>query len=48
MGLIGSMMLGAGIITYNCILSPRTKRKLMSLENDMCNDFENMMEKEED
>ena len=45
LGLIGATMVGAGIITYNYVLSPRTKKKLMSLEEDMCYDFENMMEK---
>ena len=45
MGLVGATMIGAGIITYNYVLSPKTKKKLMSLECDMCNDFENMMEK---
>ena len=44
MGLIGSMMIGAGIITYTCVLSPKTKRKLMCLENEMCSDFKNMMD----
>ena len=45
MGLVGAFMLGAGLITYNYVLSPRTKKKLMSLECDMCDDFEDMMEK---
>ena len=43
MGLVGATMIGAGIIAYNYVLSPKTKKKLMSLECDMCNDFENMM-----
>lgn len=43
-GLIGATMIGAGVMIYSYVLSPRTKRKLMSLEEDMCEDFENMME----
>lgn len=46
-GLVGSMMFGAGYMIYNYILSPKTKRKLMSLEEDMCNDFKNMTENRE-
>ena len=42
-GLISAALIGAGFVTYNYILSPRTKRKMMSLEEDMCEDFENMM-----
>ena len=42
-GLTTATMLGAGILIYNFVLSPRTKKKMMSLEQDMCKDFENMM-----
>ena len=42
LGLTGAMI-GAGLLIYSYVLSPRTKKKLMSLENDMCEDFENMM-----
>ncbi len=38
-----SVMMGAGLIIYNCVLSPSTKKKMMSLEKDMCDDFENMV-----
>ena len=34
----------AGFMVYNFILSPRTKKKMMSLEHDMCEDFENMID----
>ena len=44
MGLIGASMIGAGYLVYNYVLSPRTKRKLMSLECDMCSDFKDMMD----
>ena len=43
-GLIGAGMIGTGFMIYNYVLSPKTKKKLMSLETDMCKDFENMME----
>ena len=39
-----SMMMGAGLLIYNCVLSPSTKKKMMSLEKDMCDDFENMIQ----
>ena len=42
-GLTTASMIGAGLLIYNFVLSPRTKKKMMSLEQDMCNDFENMM-----
>ena len=42
-GLTGATVLGAGFLIYNYVLSPRTKRKMMSLDEDMCRDFENMM-----
>ena len=45
MGLVGASMIGAGYMIYNYVLSPRTKRKLMSLEEDMCDDFKDMMDK---
>ena len=45
LGLTGALMIGTGFMIYNYVLSPRTKRKLMSLEEDMCNDFEDMMDK---
>lgn len=43
LGLTAGIMIGAGALIYNYVLSPRTKRKMMSLEEDMCEDFENMM-----
>ena len=43
-GLTGATMIGAGLLIYNYVLSPRTKRKMMSLEEDMCSDFENMLD----
>ena len=43
LGLAGASMVGAGLLIYNYVLSPRTKKKMMSLEEDMCQDFENMM-----
>lgn len=42
-GLMGATLIGAGFLVYNYVLSPRTKCKLMSLEEDMCDDFENMI-----
>ncbi len=42
-GLVGAAMVGAGVIVYNYVLSPRTKKQMMSLEEDMCEDFENMI-----
>lgn len=47
-GLAAVSMMGAGLVVYNYVLSPRTKKKLMSLEKDMCCDFENMMEDRKD
>ena len=44
MGLVTTSMIGAGYVVYNYVLSPRTKRKLMSLEEDMCEDFKDMMD----
>ena len=43
LGLIGASLIGTGLIVYNYVLSPRTKREMMSLEEDMCRDFENMI-----
>ncbi len=43
MGLTGATMVGAGLLIYNYVLSPKTKQKMMSLEKDMCEDFENMI-----
>ena len=43
LGLTAGTMIGASLLIYNYVLSPRTKRKMMSLEEDMCEDFENMM-----
>ena len=37
-------IMGAGLMVYNYVLSPRTKKKLMSLESDMCEDFKDMIE----
>ncbi len=42
-GLTGAII-GSGLLIYNYVLSPRTKKKMMSLEKDMCCDFEDMME----
>ena len=43
LGLTGAAMVGAGLLIYNYVLSPRTKREMMSLEEHMCDDFENMI-----
>jgi len=43
LGLTGATLMGMGFIIYNYVLSPRTKREMMSLEEDMCRDFENMI-----
>ena len=43
-GITALGMMGAGFMIYNYVLSPRTKRKLMSVEEDMCEDFKDMME----
>lgn len=43
LGLVGASMIGAGLLVYNFVLSPRTKHDMMSLEEDMCRDFENMI-----
>lgn len=42
-GLSSATLMGMGLLLYNCVLSPKTKRKMMSLEKDMCEDFENMI-----
>ncbi len=42
-GLTSATMIGAGLLIYNYVLSPRTKKDMMSLEEDMCEDFENMI-----
>ena len=42
-GLTTASIIGAGLMIYNFVLSPRTKKKMMSLEEDMCEDFENMV-----
>ncbi len=42
-GIAALSMIGAGYMIYNYVLSPRTKRKLMSVETDMCEDFKDMM-----
>ncbi len=44
LGITALSMMGAGLMIYNYVLSPRTKRKLMSVEEDMCDDFKDMME----
>ena len=44
LGITALGMMGAGLMIYNYVLSPRTKRKLMSVEEDMCDDFKDMME----
>lgn len=43
LGVVGAGLIGAGMYTYKRVLSPRTKRKMASLEEDMYDDFENMM-----
>ena len=43
-GLMSTAMIGAGVLIYNYVLSPKTKRKMMSLEEDMCEDFKDMMD----
>lgn len=43
LGLMSATLIGAGILIYNYVLSPRTKREMMSLEEDICDDFENMI-----
>ena len=42
-GLTSAVMVGAGFLMYNYVLSPKTKKDMMSLEEDMCEDFENMI-----
>ena len=42
-GLSSAAMVGAGLLIYNFVLSPKTKKDMMSLEEDMCEDFENMI-----
>ncbi len=42
-GLTSAAMIGAGFLMYNYVLSPKTKKDMMSLEEDMCEDFENMI-----
>ena len=37
------VLLGTGVLVYKFVLSPKTKEKMMSLEEDMCEDFENMI-----
>ena len=43
LGLTSATLVGAGFLIYNYVLSPRTKRELMSFEEDMCRDMENMI-----
>ena len=43
LGLTSATLVGAGFLIYNYVLSPRTKREMMSLEEDMCRDLENMI-----
>ena len=45
LGITSLIMLGTGAIVYNFVLCPKTKREMCRLENDMCNDFENMIRK---
>ena len=45
MGIATASMIGAGVMIYSFVLCPQTKKKLMSLEKDMCEDLECMMEK---
>ncbi len=42
-GLTTAAVVGTGLLIYNYVLSSRTKRDMMSLEEDMCEDFENMI-----
>ena len=43
LGLASATLIGAGVLIYNYVLSTRTKREMMSLEEDICEDFENMI-----
>ena len=43
LGLTSATLVGAGFLIYNYVLSPRTKREMMSFEEDMCRDLENMI-----
>lgn len=43
LGLTSATLIGAGFLVYNYVLSPRTKHEMMSLEEDICDDFENMI-----
>lgn len=43
LGLASATLIGAGVLIYNYVLSSRTKREMMSLEEDICEDFENMI-----
>ena len=43
LGLTSATLIGTGYLIYHYVLSPKTKRKMMSLEEDMCEDFENMI-----
>lgn len=43
LGLTGAAFVGAGLLIYNFILSPKTKQEMLELEHNMCKDFENMM-----
>lgn len=43
-GLTSAAFIGAGLLMYNYVLSPKTKKQLCQLEEDMCEDFENMVE----
>ena len=43
LGLGTATLMGAGLLVYNKVLSPKTKKKMCRLEDDICEDFENMI-----
>lgn len=43
LGTSAATLIGTGLLMYNYVFSPRTQKKLASLEEDMCRDFENMI-----
>ena len=45
LGLTSAAFIGAGVLMYNFVLSPKTKKEMCRLEKDMCDDFENMISK---
>ena len=43
LGLTSAAFIGAGVLMYNFVFSPKTKKEMCRLEKDMCDDFENMI-----